>query len=242
MRTIRNSFSVVLIGLVVSACNAPTPEAQTPAAAPAAEPNAIADWVLTNGQILTADNDFAVVEAMAIDGDRVVAVGSNEDVLGLADANTEVTDLEGQTVLPGLIDNHMHFVRASRDWYRHVRWDGIRSREQALEMVRKRAAELPTGEWVVVLGGWNFSQFADNSAEFTRAELDGIARTVPIYIQQNYRRGFANSAALAAAGIDATTVYEGGGQLVRDADGEPTGEFVGGPAAASAAELAKPRR
>ena len=232
MRSIPNLLGVLLVGFFVTACNAPEPEAQAPAAAPAAEPQATADWILTNGQILTADAEFSIAEAFAIEGDRVLAVGNSEDILGLADANTVVTDLEGQTVLPGLIDNHMHFVRASRDWYRHVRWDGIRSREQALEMVRKRAAELPSGEWVVVLGGWNFSQFADNSDEFTRAELDGIARTVPIYIQQNYRRGFANSAALAAAGIDATTVYEGGGQLVRDADGEPTGEFVGGPAMA----------
>ncbi|MGI9258339.1 MAG: amidohydrolase [Gammaproteobacteria bacterium] len=232
MRSIRNPLGVLLVGLFVTACDAPAPEAQAPAAVPAAEPQVAADWILTNGQILTADTEFSIVEAIAIDGDRVLAVGNNDDILGLADADTEVTDLEGQTVVPGLIDNHMHFVRASRDWYRHVRWDGIRSREQALEMVRKRAAELPPGEWVVVLGGWNFSQFADNSDELTRAELDGIARTVPIYIQQNYRRGFANSAALAAAGIDATSVYEGGGQLIRDADGEPTGEFVGGPAMA----------
>jgi predicted amidohydrolase YtcJ len=99
-------------------------------------------------------------------------------------------------------------------------------------MVRNLAAATAEGEWVIVMGGWNFSQFHDNSDVFSLAELDGVARTIPIYIQQNYRRGFANSAALAAAGISAETVYEGGGQLVRDADGEPTGEFVGGPAMA----------
>ena len=223
------AMAFISVGLV--ACNAPPESTETAPPAEAAGA-AVADWVLTNGQILTVDADFSVAEAIAIQDERVLAVGSNEEIMALAGADTERTDLAGQTVVPGLIDNHMHFVRATRDWYRHVRWDGINSRTQALQMVQNRAAALPEGEWVVVIGGWNFSQFHDNGEVFSLAELDSIARTVPVYIQQGYRRGFANSAALAAAGISAATVYEGGGRLVWDDDGNPTGEFVGGAAMA----------
>ena len=225
MRAYR-SLAVVAAFLMVTACGAP--EQATVETSPV--PETAADWILTNGQILTVDADFNIVEAIAVSGDRILAVGSTEEIMAHAGPGTEVTDLDGQTVVPGLVDNHMHFVRATKDWYRHVRWDGIQSRAQALAMVAERAAILPDGEWAIVFGGWHFSQFADNSEEFTRAELDAVSPDVPIYLQQNYRRGFANSAALAVAGITAETVYEGGGRLVRDADGTPTGEFVGAPA------------
>jgi predicted amidohydrolase YtcJ len=225
MRTYHALAAAALTIVGLAACNAPEPTAVAPA-------SGSADWVLSNGQILTVDANFSIVQAIAIQDDRVLAVGSDEEIMALVGPDTEVTDLAGQTIVPGLIDNHMHFVRATRDWYRHVRWDGINSRTQALEMVRDRAAILPQGEWVVVLGGWNFGQFHDNSEPFSLEELDGIARTIPIYIQEGYRRGFANSAALAAAGISADTVYEGGGNLVRDDDGNPTGEFAGGAAMA----------
>ncbi len=228
MRSYKLFAVALLAGAGLTACDTPPESADI--APPAPSVATAADWVLTNGQILTVDADFSIVEAVAIASERILAVGSNDEIMAYAGADTEVTDLGGQTVVPGLIDNHMHFVRATRDWYRHVRWDGINSRAQALEMVRERAAILPEGEWVVVIGGWTFSQFHDNSEIFSLAELDSVARSVSIYIQQGYRRGFANSAALAAAGISAETVYEGGGQLVRDGDGNPTGEFAGGAA------------
>jgi len=216
---------VVLVSIAaLSACQRETSEPSAPISA-ADVPKA--DRVFSNGHILTVDQDFSIAESIAITGERILAIGSDAEMSQLIDDETDVVDLQGQTVVPGLIDNHMHFVRATRDWYRHVRWDGIKSRRQALTLVAERAAILPDGDWVVVLGGWNFSQFADDSSIFTRNELDALFSTVPVYIQQNYRRGFANSAALAAAGINANTVYEGAGQLVRDANGEPTGEFVG---------------
>jgi predicted amidohydrolase YtcJ len=187
-----------------------------------------ADWILTNGQILTVDAEFSSAEAMAIQDDRVLATGSNDEINALAGAATRRTDLEGRTLVPGLIDNHMHFVRATQQWYRHVRWDGVKSREQAFEMIRERADELPEGEWVVVIGGWNFAQFRDNQDLFSVAELDNIAPGRPIYIQEGYRRGFANSAALAAAGVSAATLFEGRGGLIKDETGALTGELAGG--------------
>ena len=123
------------------------------------EPFAVADRVFINGNILTVDENFSVVQALAILDDRILAVGSSEEILALAGPATDIDDLAGRTVVPGLIENHMHFVRATRDWYRHVRWDDVTSRVTALELVAERARELPEGEWVVVIGGWNFEQF-----------------------------------------------------------------------------------
>lgn len=208
-----NALATVLLALSgLTACNAPL------------EP----DWILTNGRILTVDTGFSVVQALAIQDDRILAVGSDEQIMALASAGTKHTDLAGRTVVPGLIDNHMHFVRATQQWYRHVRWDGINSRAQAFEMIKERARNLPEGEWVVVVGGWNFGQFHDNSELFTLAELDTVAPDIPFYIQEGYRRGFANSAALTAAGITGETVYAGRGSLVKDGAGNLTGELVGG--------------
>jgi len=208
-----NALATVLLALSgLTACNAPL------------EP----DWILTNGRILTVDTGFSVVQALAIQDDRILAVGSDEQIMALAAAGTKHTDLAGRTVVPGLIDNHMHFVRATQQWYRHVRWDGINSRAQAFEMIKERARNLPEGEWVVVVGGWNFGQFHDNSELFTLAELDTVAPDIPFYVQEGYRRGFANSAALTAAGITGETVVAGRGSLVKDGAGNLTGELVGG--------------
>ena len=215
MRSYNTIATTVLTLAGLAACNGP-PDAT------------MADWILTNGQVLTVDADFNIVQAFAIKDDRILAVGSDDAIMALAGFGTERTDLAGRTVVPGLIDNHMHFVRATQQWYRHVRWDGINSRAQALELVKERARTLPEGEWVVVIGGWTFTQFHDNNALFTVAELDEVSPDIPVYIQEGYRRGFANSAALRAAGVTRNTVYPGRTSLVKDNAGNLTGEIVGG--------------
>ena len=191
------------------------------------ETSAAANRVFTNGNILTVDEGFSVVQALAVRDDRILAVGSNDEMLALAGPDADITDLAGRTVVPGLIENHMHFVRATRDWYRHVRWDDVTSRAAALALVAERAGELPEGEWVVVIGGWNFAQFVDNGELFSVEELDRVSPDVPVYIQEGYRRGFANSMALEAVGVGDDTVLEGPGRIVRDESGSLTGEFVG---------------
>ena len=190
MSIFRNAFIAIGLGLVLGgliACS----EQQEPAVIvdidPALEDPALtlsvsADWILTNGQILTVDADFSSVQAMAIKDGRIVATGPNEEVMTYSGPDTEYTDLDGQTVIPGLIDNHMHFVRATKHWYRMVRWEGITSRAEALEMLRERSAQLPEGEWLMVLGGFIFDQFKDDTRIFTRQELDEISTNRPIYI------------------------------------------------------------
>lgn len=160
-----------------------------------------ADWILTNGKILTVDDDFTKVEAMAIKDSLIIGTGSTQEIMSHAGSATKITDLQGKTVIPGLIDNHMHFVRAAKHWYRMVRWDNIKSRKEALEMVKNRAKNLPEDEWVIVIGSFIFDQFQDNSTLFTINELDSILPNRPLYIQEGYSRAFVNTAALKAAGL-----------------------------------------
>jgi len=210
--------------VAMAACT--EPEAPTVAASSAAVE--LADHIYTNAQVLTVDADFGVAEALAVRGQRVLAVGPNDAMLELVTADTVITDLEGRTVIPGLIDNHMHFVRATRDWYRHVRWDNVTSRAAALELLATRAEGLPEGEWVLVIGGWSFAQFGDDGANFTLAELDAVLPDRPIYIQEAYRRGFANTAAINAAARSPVSSAENRAALNARAGGQPaSAEFAG---------------
>ena len=94
------------------------------------------DLILSNGKIITVDDRFSVAQAVAIRGDRIVAVGSNPAITQLAGPNTRRIDLRGRAVIPGLIDNHIHLLRAATTWKRELRFDGVVSRKQAVEMLR----------------------------------------------------------------------------------------------------------
>src|SRR5437016_5059795 len=120
------------------------------------------DLVLSNGKIITVDERFTIAQAVAIKGDRVVAVGTNQEMNQLAGPNTRRIDLRGRAVIPGLIDNHMHLLRAGTTWTRELRFDGVESRKQAIELLRARAEAVGPGEWVFNIGGWTHQQFADN--------------------------------------------------------------------------------
>src|SRR5258707_839444 len=91
------------------------------------------DTVLTNGKIITVDNGFTIAQAVAIKGDRFVAVGTNQDIARLAGPGTRRIDLGGKAVIPGLIDAHAHLMRAAETWAIEVRLDGVDSRKQALD-------------------------------------------------------------------------------------------------------------
>ena len=160
-----------------------------------------ADQMLTNGKIVTVDQDFSIAEAIAIRGDRIIAVGSNSEVLKHRGPSTQTRDLDGQTVIPGLIDNHFHFIRAVQRWHQQARIDGVASRAKALEIIAAKAASLDPGEWLWVQGGWSEGQF-DKKGGFTLDELDTAAPHNPLFLQQTYRAVYANSRALVAAGLD----------------------------------------
>src|SRR5487761_1439693 len=106
----------------------------------------MAALVLVNGKIVTVDEQFSIRQAVAIDGERITAVGDDAVVLARAAPDARVVDLGGRTVIPGLIDNHNHFVRATE--HAEVRLDGVRGRTDALSALRRGAAELAPGQWL----------------------------------------------------------------------------------------------
>ena len=178
-----------------------------------------ADTILTNGKIITVNDRFTIAQAVAIRGERFVAVGTNQDIARLAGPNTRRIDLGGKSVIPGLIDAHAHLMRAADTWAIEVRFDGVDSRKQALDLVRAKAASLGPGQWVYTLGGWSYDQFADNKTPPTRDELDQAAPNNPVYLQFQRCCAFLNSRAVEAMGVAAMKEP----WIERDTAGRPTG-------------------
>src|SRR5205809_2770051 len=214
----RPIVSALLIATIAIVCSKAA-SAQTPA-----------DIVLSNGKIVTVDDRFTIAEALAIKGERILAVGSNAEIEKHKGPLTRVLDLGRRTVIPGLIDNHAHYMRAAEYWHREVRLDGITSHREALELMKEKAAASKPGEWVVVLGGWSEEQFVDEPRGFSRTELDAIAPNNPVALQLFYFRVYANTAALKAMGIEPTTPDPTGIKIEKDEKGQPTGALNGGPA------------
>jgi predicted amidohydrolase YtcJ len=188
------------------------------------------DLILSNGKIITVDERFRIAQAVAIQGDRIVAVGTNQEMARLAGTSTRRIDLMGRAVMPGLIDNHMHLLRAATTWLREVRFDGVDSRKQAIALLHARVKAAGAGEWVYNIGGWTHQQFADDPKPFTRDELDLIAPDNPMALQESYYQVFLNSRALQALGIQANAPDPQEfvkGSIMRDASGKPTGVIQG---------------
>src|SRR5580704_8594884 len=160
-----------------------------------------ADTVVTNGKILTVDADFHAVEALAINGGRIIARGTSAEMARYAGPATKVIDVKGATVIPGLIDNHFHFTRGVETWNQQARFEGVDSRREALRILSAKAASLKPGDWIMVQGGWTPKQFADAPGGFTLAELDGVAPKNPLFVQEGYNQVYANSLALKAVGL-----------------------------------------
>jgi len=184
-----------------------------------------ADVILVNGKIVTVDDRFTIAQALAIKGNRIVATGGNDAIRARAGGSTRVIDLAGRTVIPGLIDNHSHWIRAAE--HDELRFDGVTSRSQALKMVADRVRAARPGQWIAVLGGWSEEQFTDEVRGFPLAELDRIAPANPVVLQSVYRHAFLNTAALKAARIDESTPDPRNGKIEKDAGGKPTGVING---------------
>ena len=159
---------------------------------------------------------------------RIVAIGSDADIEKLKGPATQLIDLQRRTVIPGLIDNHAHYMRAAEYWHREVRLDGVTSHKRAMELLGEKVRESKPGEWVVVLGGWSEEQFTDEPRGFTRQELDELAPNNPVALQLFYFRVYANNAALKAMGIDVNTPDPANIKIEKDAQGQLTGALNGG--------------
>ncbi len=192
------------------------------------------DTIFLDGKVLTVDEDFSVVEALAVTGNEISAVGSSADISDLAGPDTRIVDLEGRTLIPGLIDNHNHLIFNSPTWPNGVRLGRVRTRAEALQRIAQKAEELGPGDGpddiVFALGGWNPVQFTDDQREFSREELDAIAPDNPVYTQISWGTAVLNSKAMALGGISNDMPEPGpetGGRIWRDEDGDVTGKFTG---------------
>ncbi|HUQ17285.1 MAG TPA: amidohydrolase [Candidatus Saccharimonadales bacterium] len=189
-----------------------------------AEPSPQLELLFVNGHIRRSAEDRHPVQALGLRGGRIIAAGSTADLRSLAAPATRVIDLDGRTVLPAFTDSHTHFHRGAV--LRHVFLDfaaiGPRSVADVLTAVRERSAALPGGTW---LQGDSLSpgRLAEGRLP-DRHELDGVAGHRPVLLRGIGKHVVAaNSAALAAAGIDRETADPPGGRIERDDAGEPTG-------------------
>jgi predicted amidohydrolase YtcJ len=187
-----------------------------------------ASLILINGRFHTTDRARPVANAVAIDGERFLEVGEVEDVMRHRDAATKVVDLAGRCVIPGLNDSHMHLIRGGLNYNLELRWEGVPSLADAMRMLREQADRTPAPQWVRVVGGWSEFQFAEQRMP-TIEELNAAAPDTPVFVLHLYDRALLNRAALRAVGYTRDTPNPPGGEIVRDAAGNPTGMLVARP-------------
>lgn len=187
-----------------------------------------ADLILFNGQFHTVDREKPLASAVAISDGRFVAVGNDAEAMALRGSSTQVIDLKGRCVIPGLNDSHLHLIRGGLNYNLELRWEGVPSLADALRMLKDQADRTPTPQWVRVVGGWNEFQFAEKRMP-TLAELNQAAPDTPVFVLHLYDRALLNRAALRVAGYTRDTPNPPGGEIVRDANGEPTGMLVARP-------------
>jgi predicted amidohydrolase YtcJ len=185
-----------------------------------------AQTVLLNGKILTGDSQSSTVEALEVSGGRIAAVGNSASLRRLAEKGVRVIDLEGRTVIPGLIDSHMHAIRAALSFSTEVNWIGTRSLAEALDRVREASHNLPPGAWLIVAGGWNAEQFSEKRRP-TQTELIAAAPDNPVYIQLGYGWAVMTPKALEKLHIVSDADLPPGGKLERGPDGKLTGGVSG---------------
>ncbi|UCD24216.1 MAG: amidohydrolase [Gemmatimonadota bacterium] len=201
-----------------------------------------ADLMLINGKVYTLDWDDPAIdgtpaanaphdatgwhpdaEAVAVRGREIIFVGTTADAAKFRGPSTEVIDLNGATVVPGLIDSHVHIQGLGANLER-VNLMGIETEEEAVELVAQRAREVPPGEWVI---GWGWDEGAWANRYPTMALLSERVPDHPVYLSGLH--GFAvwgNRLAFARAGITAATESPSGGEIVKDRRGTPTGVLI----------------
>ncbi|HET9300685.1 MAG TPA: amidohydrolase family protein, partial [Candidatus Polarisedimenticolaceae bacterium] len=212
MRLIATAFLVSLAGVACGKAPPPVP----------------ADLVLRGGTIVTLDPTNPRGEALAARGDRIVAVGSAEEMASLIGPDTRVVDLKGRTAYPGFIEGHGHLTGLGRA-RRTVDVSHARTWEEVVETIRREAANRPPGSWVL---GWGWHQEKwdrkpEPSVEGypTQAALTAAVPDNPVILKHaaGGHLGIVNAAALRLAGIDRSTPDPAGGEILHDARGEPTG-------------------
>jgi len=190
------------------------------AAAQTGEPSLI----LHHARIYTVNPANTIAEAIAVQGDRIVRVGSDADVLKLRASSTRVIDLSGATVIPGLHDAHGHFTGLGA-FLQSLNLRGTTSYQQIVDRVRERVAKARPGEWI--LGrAWDQNDWADTRFP-THHALSAVSPNNPVYLTRvDGHAGLANRAAMMLAGLTAATTDPAGGRIIRGAGNEPTGVLI----------------
>ncbi|WP_044330042.1 amidohydrolase [Sphingomonas hengshuiensis] len=179
------------------------------------------DTVFINGKVYTADEKDDVVQAFAVNSDRIVAAGSNARIRKLVGPETKVVDLKGKFVMPGLTDDHFHGAGGGPG----VPLADVRSMAEVVSALRKAADAAVPGQVIVTNADWHEAQLTERRKP-TIADLDAASTTVPIVVLRGGHSMFLNSAALAKFGVDATTATPPGGSIEKTPDGQLTGELV----------------
>ncbi len=187
-----------------------------------------ADVVLVNGRIATQDERRSLVSAVAIKDGRVLATGDDAAMMRLRGAGTQVIDLRRRTAIPGINDSHSHPIRGGLYYNLELRWDGVPSLADALRMLREQAQRTPPNHWVRVVGGWSEFQFAERRMP-TLDEINAAAPDTPVFVLHVYAQALLNRAALRAVGYTKDTPNPPGGEIQKDAAGNPTGLLLARP-------------
>lgn len=187
-----------------------------------------ASLILTNGKFHTVDRQNLTAQAVAIRDGKFLAVGSESEVMQHAGPETQVIDLHGHTAIPGLNDSHLHLIRGGLNYNLELRWEGVPSLADALRMLKEQALRTPSPQWVRVVGGWTEFQFAERRMP-TLDEINQAAPDTPVFILHLYDRALLNRAALKVVGYTKDTPNPPGGEIQRDANGNPTGMLIAKP-------------
>jgi predicted amidohydrolase YtcJ len=183
-----------------------------------------ADLVLRGGHIITVDDDWRVAQAVAVRGGRFVAIGDDATIANYVGPNTQVIELGGKTVVPGLIDSHLHQLFHALNGPQ-VQLLGARSVADVQKAVAERVARTEAGKWVTASMGWHESILEEGRMP-TRFELDAVSPNNPVFIPRGGHVITVNSKALELAGITKDTPNPDGGIIVRDDKGEATGVLL----------------
>lgn len=185
--------------------------------------NLTADLIVVNAKVHTMDSAKPTAEAFAVMGNKIVAVGTNDEIKKLANAETKTIDAQGKVVIPGFNDAHVHFLEGGYQ-LSSVDLRDAKSPEEFVKRIKEFAAKLPKGRWI--LGGkWDHENWTPNNLP-TAAMIDAVTPDNPVFIDRlDGHMALANSAAMKLAGVDKNTKDVAGGEIVRDKDGNPTGVF-----------------
>ncbi|WP_454674120.1 amidohydrolase [Achromobacter pestifer] len=187
-----------------------------------------ADFIVRNAEILTMDPAQPRAKALAIKGRHIMAVGGDAQVGPWHGPRTQVLDVAGKTVIPGLIDSHIHAIRGGQTYQFETYWYGVTTLHQALERLGRDAGRRPEGRWAAVVGSWHPAQFTEGRAP-TVAELSAIAPNHPVYVQYLYDYALVNARGIEALRLDSAQPHIAPGITIeRDEQERATGKLYGG--------------